>query len=191
MKKEVEEKTLRRMAKVHDFLEMWQGSQNLRATQKEPSTQITRTTAMTYISNPKNIIKASWSLFTHEGAAAFKLSERFPLPPALSAKDLPGGQTEILNVRRIRRIDLRAVESDDGSAPETISDTEHYLNWNRDLDNPNESEDDCEADIKSDIEPDNGIKDPESPEQQDVCAAPNIRRLIWPTGRSRRQAGTV
>jgi len=32
MKKEAEEKQLHRMAKLHDFLEMWQGSQNLRAT---------------------------------------------------------------------------------------------------------------------------------------------------------------
>jgi hypothetical protein len=31
MKKEVEETKLNRMAKVHDFLEMWQRSQNLRA----------------------------------------------------------------------------------------------------------------------------------------------------------------
>jgi len=35
MKKEAEERKLHRMAKVHYFLEMWQGSQNLRATQKE------------------------------------------------------------------------------------------------------------------------------------------------------------
>jgi len=35
MKKEAEERKLHRIAKVHDFLEMWQGSQNLRATQKE------------------------------------------------------------------------------------------------------------------------------------------------------------
>ena len=35
MKRAAEEKKLHRMAKVHDFLEMWQGSQNLRATQKE------------------------------------------------------------------------------------------------------------------------------------------------------------
>jgi hypothetical protein len=35
MKREAEEKKLHRMAKVHDFLEMWQGSQTLRATQKE------------------------------------------------------------------------------------------------------------------------------------------------------------
>jgi len=32
MKKEVEERKLHRMAKVHDYLEMWQGSQNRRAT---------------------------------------------------------------------------------------------------------------------------------------------------------------
>jgi hypothetical protein len=35
MKNEVEERNSHRMAKVHDLLEMWQGSQNLCATQKE------------------------------------------------------------------------------------------------------------------------------------------------------------
>ena len=35
MKKEAEERKLHRMAKVHDFLERWQGSQNLCATRKE------------------------------------------------------------------------------------------------------------------------------------------------------------
>jgi hypothetical protein len=35
MKREAEAKKLHQMAKVHDFLEMWQGSQTLRATQKE------------------------------------------------------------------------------------------------------------------------------------------------------------
>jgi len=39
MKKEAEEWKLHTMAKVHNFLEMWQGSQNLRATQKESRTQ--------------------------------------------------------------------------------------------------------------------------------------------------------
>jgi hypothetical protein len=32
MKKEVEERKLHRLAKVHDFLDMWQGSQNISAT---------------------------------------------------------------------------------------------------------------------------------------------------------------
>ena len=39
MKKEAEERKLHRMVKVHDFLEMWQGSQNLCVTQKESRTQ--------------------------------------------------------------------------------------------------------------------------------------------------------
>jgi hypothetical protein len=51
-----------------------------------------------YISDTEEIVKASWSLFQHDGAAAFKLSEKSPLPPALFAKDLPGGRTQILNV---------------------------------------------------------------------------------------------
>jgi len=37
LKKEVEETILQRMARVHDFLEMWQGGLNLCATQKEIS----------------------------------------------------------------------------------------------------------------------------------------------------------
>jgi hypothetical protein len=191
MKKEAEEKKLHRMAKVHDFLEMWQGSQNLRATQKESRAQNKQMTAVGYISDTEEIVKSSWSLFQHDGAAAFKLSERSPLPPALSAKDLPGGRTQILNVRRIRRINRHPVESDEDSAPESISDTEDWLNWNGDLDNPNDSEEDCAADDDSDIEHNNCIEDPECPEQQDVCAAPNVPGLVRPTRKSKRQAEKV
>jgi hypothetical protein len=99
MKKEAEERKLHTMAKVHDFLEIWQGSQNLCATQKESCAQNKQMTAIGYISDTEEIIKACWSLFQHDGGAAFKLSERSPLPPALSAKDLPGGRTQILNDR--------------------------------------------------------------------------------------------
>jgi len=84
MKKEAEERILHRMAKVHDFLEMWQGSQNLRATQKEACAQNKQMTAVGYILDTEEIVKASWSLFQHDGAAAFKLSEWLPLPSALS-----------------------------------------------------------------------------------------------------------
>jgi hypothetical protein len=35
MKKGAEERTLHRMAKVHDVLDMWQASPNIRTTQKE------------------------------------------------------------------------------------------------------------------------------------------------------------
>jgi len=99
MEKEAEERKLHRLAKVNDFLKMSQGSQNLRATEKESRTQKMQMTAVGYISDTEEIVKASWSLFQHDGAAAFKSSERLSLPPALSAKDLPAGRTQILNVR--------------------------------------------------------------------------------------------
>jgi hypothetical protein len=69
---------------------MWPGRQNLRATQKKSQPQNKQMTAMGYISNTEEIVKASWLLFQHDGAAAFKLSERTPLPPPLSTKDLSG-----------------------------------------------------------------------------------------------------
>jgi hypothetical protein len=39
----------------------------------------------------EEIVKASWLLLQHDGVAIWLLSERSLLPPALSAKDLPGG----------------------------------------------------------------------------------------------------
>jgi len=167
---------------------MWQGSQNLRATQKESRARNMQMTAVGYISDTKEIISASWSNFQHDGAAAFKLSERSPLAPALSAKDLPGGRTQVLNICRIKRIDRHPAESDEGSAPETISNTENWLNWNGDLDNTNDSEENCEADDESNIEPDNDIKASESPEDWVVSGARNIPGLIWPTWRSMKKA---
>jgi hypothetical protein len=166
------------MAKVHDFLEMWQGSQNQGDNQNESGSQNKQMTAAGYISYTEEIAKASWSIFQHDGAAAFKFSERSPLPPALSAKDLPGGRTEIINVRRIRKINYHPVESYKNGAPENISDTNHWLNWNCDLDSPNDREDDCAADDESDIEPYTSIEDSECLGQQDVSAAPNLPGLV-------------
>jgi len=113
MKREAEKKKLHRMAKVHDILEMWQVSQTLRATQKKSWAQYKQITAVGYISDTEEIVKASWSNFHHDGAAAFRLSEKSPVPPALSAKDHPGGRTQILNVRWIKRIDRHPAESDE------------------------------------------------------------------------------
>jgi hypothetical protein len=161
IKKEAEERKLHRMAKVHNFLEIWQGSQNVCTTQKESGAQNKQMTAVRYISRTKGIVKASWSLFQLDGAAAFKLPERSLLPPALSANDLPGGQTQILNVCRIQRINCDAVECDEDGAPESISDTEDWLHWEGNLDNPIDSEVDWAADNESDIEHNNGMKDPE------------------------------
>jgi hypothetical protein len=79
MKKEGEKRQLHRMAKVHNILEMWQGSYNLHATQKECRAQNKQITAMGY-----------------------------------------------------------------------ISDTQDCLNWNGDLEDPNDSEDHCAADVESD-----------------------------------------
>ena len=49
MKKKAEERKLHRMAKVHDFLEIWLGSQNLGATQEESRAQNKQMTAVGYI----------------------------------------------------------------------------------------------------------------------------------------------
>jgi len=48
------------------------------------------------------------------------------------------------------------------------------LNRNRDSGNPNDSEDDCAADVGSYIEQDNIIDDPECPELRDVRPTPNV-----------------
>jgi len=170
---------------------MWQGSQNLCATQKESRAQTKQITAVGYISDTEGIVKASWALFQHDGVAAFKLPERSPLPPPLSAKDLPGGRTQVLHARQIRRISRHRDESDDDSAPESISDTEDWLNWNGDLDNPNDSEDDGAAYVECNIEQDNNIDDSECPAQRDVSAAPNVPRLIRPTWKSKSPAEKV
>jgi hypothetical protein len=96
-----------------------------------------------------------------------------------------------LNVRHIRRVNRHPVESEKDSAPESISATEDWLRWNGDLDNPNNSEEDCAADDDSHMEHNNYIKDPECPDQHDVTAAPNVPGLVWPTGKSTRQAEQV
>ena len=146
---------------------------------------------MGYISDPEEIVNVSWSLFQQDGAAPYKLSERSPLPPQLSAKDLPRGQTQILNVRRIRGINCHPVECVEDSAPGSMSDTDDWHNGNGDLDIPNDSEEDCGADVESDIQEDDRIKHPDSPEQRDMSVAPNDPRLIRPTWKSKRQAKKV
>jgi hypothetical protein len=113
------------------------------------------------------------------------------LPPALSAKDLPGGKTQILNVRRIRKINRHPVKRDEDWSPESISATEDLLNWNGDVDNPNDSEDDCAAYVESDMEQDKTIEDPQCTEQCDVSVSPNVPGLIWPIRMSKREAGKL
>jgi len=82
-------------------------------------------------------------------------------------------------VHRARRINPHPVNCDEHSPPERISDTEYWLNWDEDLDYPDDRVDDCTADIKSDIDQDNAIKVKEYPKQQDVRASGNVSRSIW------------
>jgi hypothetical protein len=179
------------MANVQDFLEMWLGSQTIHSTQKKFRAQNRELTTVGYILDTEEIVKVSTSLFQHDGAAACTLSATSPLPPAFSAKELPGRQTQILNVCRMRRINRHPVKSDEDSAPERISVTDDCLNRNGDLDSPTEREDDCAADDKSDTLKDNCMEDPECPEQLVVNAAPNVPGLVQPTQKSKKQSEMV
>jgi len=96
-----------------------------------------------------------------------------------------------LDVRRIKQIDRNSAESDEDSSPESISDTENWLNWNGDLDNPSHSEDDWEADDESDMKLQHGIENAEPPEQRNVSAAPNVPGLIRPVRRSKKKVEKV
>jgi len=62
-------------------------------------------------------------------------------------------------------------------------DTENWLNWNGDLDNPNESKDNKQVDDESDVEYDNSIEDLVDSEWQNVSAAPNTSELTLPLWR--------
>ena len=106
----------------------------------------------------------------------------------MSAKNLPRGQTQVLKVRRIRRIDCHPFESDADSAPQSISDTKHCLTWNGDLVNRNECKVNRAADNEFDTDPANGIKCLERTKHSIVSAALNVPALIRPTRRSLKQA---
>jgi hypothetical protein len=188
LKNEVEDRKINIMARIHHFLKIWQGSKKLRATQKETCTQTKQVTAIGYISDTEVIIKVSWSNFQPAGVATFKLSERSPLPPAVSANDLPGGQPQVVNVCRIGRIDYHPFECDGDSAPECFSDMENCLNWNGSFDNSDGSENDCMVVNESDKEPGNGIKASGTPEHHIVSTLPNVPGLILPIRRSMKKA---
>jgi hypothetical protein len=180
MKKAAEQNKLHRIVKVNNLLEIRQGRHDLRATQKESHTQNKQITAVGYIRDMEEIITASWSLWQHAGAAAFKLCQKSPLRPALSVKDLCRGRTEIFNVCQINRIDHHSPKSDEDSSSESISDPENWLNWDGDFDNPNVSEDNWEADNESDMRLDNGSKNSETPEQRNVSVLTSVPGLIRP-----------
>jgi len=104
---------------------------------------------------------------------------------------LPGGRTLIINVWHIQRINHDPIESDQDSAPETISDTADWLHLNENLYIVNDSDDDCAVDGEIDIGQDHSIENPECSEQQDGRAMPNVPGSIRPTLKSKRQAEKV
>jgi hypothetical protein len=91
LKGEAEDKELHRLAKVQNLLGMWQGSQTLRAKQKESGAQNQQMTPVGYISATEEIVKACRSNFHRDGDAQYKLLEQSPVPPAVSEEDLPRG----------------------------------------------------------------------------------------------------
>jgi len=175
---EGEERKLLSMARVHNNFEMWQGSQNIHATLTASCGQNKQMTAVGYIAHTKQVIKASWSNFQHHGVAALTLSDKSPLPPAVSGKDIHGGQTPVLTVRLIKRLNHHPVTSDDDNAHESISNTEHWLNWIVDFDNPNVKEDNWDSDDMSEIALGNMFEGRDCPAHPDDNATQTVPGLI-------------
>jgi len=139
----------------------------------------------------EEFVTPSWSNFQHDCVAELQLSGRSPVPQCLSAKTLPRGQTQVLDVCQIRQIDGHLAESGEDSAPDSISDSENWLDWNGDVDNSNNSKDNWDADTESEIQQENDFEETETLEKQNVSAAPNVPRLIWPTRRSKKNIHQV
>jgi hypothetical protein len=69
--------------------------------------------------------------------------------------------------------------------------TEGWLNWNVDIDNRNNSEEDCAPHVESNIEQYNVFNNPECQEQRNVRAKPDVLALIRPRRKLYRQATNV
>jgi len=188
LRREAEERKLHLMAKVDYFFEMWQGSRNFSATQKEFHAENKQITPVEYISDSEEIMKAIWSNFQHISVAAFNLLGWLPMVSALFAQVLHGGEIQVLNIYCLRRIECDSAEHNEDGAPQGISDINNLLKWKCVFDDWNESEDDLEGDVESGIEQDTFIDNLISPERQNVSATSNVSGLIWPTERSKNQA---
>jgi len=191
MKNEAEKRNLHRIAKAPDFLEMWQGSENLHATQKESSAQNKQIISVGYILDMEAIVRASWSHLPSWWCGCIYIVRMISFATAFVCEESPWRINSCSKCPPNPKNQLASIPSDEDSAPESILDTEDWINWNGDLDNPNDGKDDCMADVESELEQDNSIGDPECPEQQDVSTAPNVSGLIQPTEKSKRQAANV
>jgi DNA polymerase IIIc chi subunit len=70
LKRDAEESKWHTMTNVHDFVEMWQCSQNPHATQQELRAQHKQMTAEGYILDTENIVNAFWINFQRDGVGA-------------------------------------------------------------------------------------------------------------------------
>jgi len=78
----------------------------------EARTHRKQMTAVGYISDIEDIIESSWSKFQCDGVAAIQFSERSSLPPTMSAKNVSGGRTKILNICQIERFNSHPFKKD-------------------------------------------------------------------------------
>jgi hypothetical protein len=124
------------------------------------------------------MINTSWCIIQYDVAAAFTAAERSPLPPVLSANDLPSGRTQVLNVCQVKRIDCHPAKSIKNCTLERLSYTEIWLYCSDDLDIATRSEDDCDVYNDLNMELLNGIKAAESPKHHIASTAPNVPLLI-------------
>jgi hypothetical protein len=129
--------------------------------------------------------QGSWLLFRHTGLIAFKWSERSPWPKNLSAKDLSGGQTQILSVRQIRTINHYPLKYHEDIAKASIRQMQNSLHFSRDLDSPKYCESNCQTDVDYDTQSDKGSEDQKRPVRDDVIATVIVPQLIRPTCTSR------
>jgi hypothetical protein len=185
LKQEKEDQKLHRMAKVHDFLEVWVASRKLRDGQKESRRQNPQMTAAGYISDTEEQEGADWSDFEDDGESALHASKS-TTPTVLSADKLLDGEPKVLRVAQIRRIDRRAFESDT-EGPET--DAEDCLNW----DEEEETLDDCVAELQDDdtANPDEEMQSAMATEPHQellALAAPAIPGFVRPQRASKRIA---
>jgi len=93
-----------------------------------------------------------------------------------------------LNACGIGRINRHPLENDENCATERIPDTEEWLNWIGDLDDPNDSEKNCGPNVESDLEQGNGTDHLDGLENRDVSSVPNAPRLICHRQQSKRPA---
>jgi hypothetical protein len=71
MKSEAEEMKLHSMAKVQNIVDIWKGSQNIYATQKESRAQNKQIAAMEYIQDTQKVCHGFRLNFEHIGVAVF------------------------------------------------------------------------------------------------------------------------